>query len=62
MIFEQRTTIRSYTMKIAINACYGGFSLSEKAYKRYCELAGKFEASKWDHYFEGVKLKEMIHS
>jgi len=26
--------------KIAINTCYGGFSLSPKAYKRYKELKG----------------------
>jgi hypothetical protein len=26
--------------KIVINACYGGFSLSDKAMLRYCELKG----------------------
>ena len=27
-------------MKVVINVCYGGFSLSEAAKKRYVELAG----------------------
>lgn len=27
-------------MKIVYNACYGGFGLSDIAYKRYAELAG----------------------
>lgn len=28
-------------MKIVINDCYGGFDISEKALKRYNELAGR---------------------
>lgn len=27
-------------MKLVINACFGGFGISEKAYKRYAELKG----------------------
>ena len=27
-------------MKVVINNCYGGFSLSKEGYVRYCELAG----------------------
>ena len=27
-------------MKVVINTCFGGFGLSEKAWKRYAELAG----------------------
>ena len=40
-------------MKIAVNACYGGFSLSMKAYKRYLELKGKtaffYEQTGYEH-------------
>jgi len=28
-------------MKVVINKCFGGFGLSDKALKRYCELSGK---------------------
>lgn len=28
------------TIKIVINRCYGGFSISKKAWERYAELAG----------------------
>lgn len=39
-------------MKVVINTCYGGFSLSPKAYKRYLELQGR------ECYFFGHNLKE----
>lgn len=35
--------------KVAYNACYGGFSLSEQAMRRYCELKGlSIETRDWD--------------
>ena len=37
-------------MKIVINTCYGGFSLSEKAMKEYFRLKG------WPFYVEDEKL------
>ena len=33
--------------KIVYNACYGGFSLSEKAIKRYWELKGETYPEHW---------------
>ena len=33
--------------KIVYNACYGGFSLSEKAIKRYWELKGETYPEDW---------------
>lgn len=35
-------------MKVVINGCYGGFSLSAAAEKRFLELGGKFENSSRD--------------
>lgn len=37
-------------MKIVINDCYGGFGLSEKAAKRYCELKGIDYEKRWSIY------------
>ena len=34
--------------KVAINTCYGGFRLSEKAKKRYKEISGK--EVPWDYW------------
>jgi hypothetical protein len=35
-------------MKVVINTCYGGFSLSEDAKERYLELAGEKPKSWYD--------------
>jgi hypothetical protein len=34
--------------RVVINTCHGGFSLSDRAWQRYCELAG------WDHTDENL--------
>lgn len=40
-------------MKIVINVCFGGFSLSNKAIKRYLELKGEecyfYKQTKWNY-------------
>ena len=40
-------------MKIVINTCFGGFSLSNKAIKRYLELKGEecyfYKQTKWNY-------------
>jgi hypothetical protein len=37
-------------MKMVINTCYGGFSLSDEAYELYCDLTGQKsgEVMLWD--------------
>lgn len=35
-------------MKIVINRCYGGFSLSDKAIKEYCKQKGIQSVNEWD--------------
>lgn len=52
------------TVKIAYNACYGGFGLSKEAVERYCEIKGwtiEPSANKWtrkitDKYGERVSF------
>ena len=49
--------------KIVINACYGGFGLSDEAMVRYCELKGitvypEKEKDAWGHTSYYLKLPE----
>lgn len=54
-------------MKIAINKCYGGFSLSHKAIMRYAELTGiklypileSWKTHKCKYYVEGKKVSSL---
>lgn len=48
-------------MKVVINKCYGGFSLSAKAVMRYAELAGITlyrDDDKWIDHFYTVPVEE----
>lgn len=49
-------------MKIIINDCYGGFGLSEKAARRYCELKGVDYENRWnkDSSVYGIKRTDPI--
>lgn len=41
-------------IKVAYNVDFGGFSLSEEAVRRYCELKGltlEIEENKWGNYY-----------
>ena len=44
--------------KIVYNACYGGFSLSEKAIKRYWEIKG--EPCPEDWWYRGIDRADPI--
>jgi hypothetical protein len=52
-------------MKIVINGCYGGFSLSDKALKRLCEIKGipchffKMVQRKGEYKFEPIQEGEV---
>lgn len=49
--------------KIVINKCYGGFSLSEKAIKRYAEIKGTplyIEQGSWGNIYWTVPKEERV--
>ena len=46
-------------MKVVINTCFGGFGLSEKAWKRYSELAG-FKLIKYPGKFGDELYKDSV--
>lgn len=49
-------------MKVVINTCYGGFSLSEKGKELYQSLSGKSDVYDWDIDRDDPLLVQVVES
>jgi hypothetical protein len=59
---EEKKEREEEKMKIVVNDCYGGFGLSEKAVRKYCELKGINYDKEWnkDSSVYGIKRTDPI--